>query len=265
LYSASDIAFKYLRYLLTASNGKGHGIHSPFVFDFVTKVLNDKSEPEVFQRIESLRGELRKDDRRVTVEDLGAGSAIDSSRERRVGDIARHAAKPPKYGRLLHRIARHYGCRRVLEIGTSLGLSTSYLASAEGVEEVVTLEGVPGIVELAEENFTKLRLGNIKVVVGRFEDTLPGVLDSQPPPDLVFFDGNHRREPTLRYFELCMRDLRETDVYVFDDIHWSREMEEAWESIRSDPRVACTIDLFFVGVVFFRSEFRHKQRFSIRY
>ena len=265
MYSASDIAFKYLRYLLTASNGKGHGIHSPFVFDFVTKVLNDRAGPEVFRRIESLRRELRRDDRRVTVEDFGAGSAIDPSKERRVGDIARHAAKPAKYGRLLHRIARHYGCRRVLEIGTSLGLSTAYLASAKEVQEVTTLEGVPGIVELARENFAKLGLDNSTVVEGRFEDTLQGVLDAQTPPDLVFFDGNHQKEPTLRYFELCMRNHRETDVYVFDDIHWSREMEEAWEAIASDPRVTCSIDLFFVGVVFFRSGFRERQRFTIRY
>lgn len=265
MYTSSDIAFKYLRYLVTASNGKGHGIHSPFVYDFVTKVLNDRSEPEVFQSIESLRRDLRRDDRRVMVEDFGAGSAIDPSKERRVGDIARHAAKPPKYGRLLHRIVRHYGCRRVLEVGTSLGLSTAYLASAEGVEEVTTLEGVPGIVELAKQNFSRLKLANIRVVEGRFEDTLQGVLDAQPPPDLVFFDGNHRREPTLRYFEMCMRNLRDTDVFIFDDIHWSREMEEAWEAIESDSRVTCSIDLFFVGVVFFRPVFRERQRFAIRY
>lgn len=265
MYSASDIALNYLRYLVSASNGKGHGIHSPFVFDFVTEVLNGKTQPDVFRRIESLRRDLRRDDRRVTVEDFGAGSAIDPSTERRVGDIARHAAKPAKYGRLLHQIAHHYGCRRVLEIGTSLGLSTAYLASAEGVEEVITLEGVPGIVELARENFAKLTLGNATVVEGRFEDTLQGVLDSQPPHDLVFFDGNHRKEPTLRYFGQCLDKARETDIFVFDDIHWSREMEEAWEAIRSHDRVACTIDLFFVGIVFFRSEFRERQSFTIRY
>jgi predicted O-methyltransferase YrrM len=199
------------------------------------------------------------------VEDLGAGSGIDRSHERRVGDIARHAAKPAKYGRLLHRITSHYGCRQVLELGTSLGITTSYLATAPGVEKVVTLEGVPEILQIAKGNFQRLGLSYVHAVVGNFDDTLSGVLSEHGPFDLVFFDGNHRKEPTLRYFEQCLAKARETDIFVFDDIHWSREMEEAWEAIRSHDRVACTIDLFFVGIVFFRSEFRERQSFTIRY
>jgi predicted O-methyltransferase YrrM len=265
MYSIIQLAGKYLVFYWSAFSRRGHGIHSPFVFEFVTHILNAKDRPPVFDRIEELRAALRKDDRMLTVEDFGAGSVVDNARERRVGDIAAHAAKPAKFGRLLHRIAAHYGCRNVLEIGTSLGISTAYMASAEPVIRVITLEGAESIADLAEANFARLGLGNTELIRGNFDRTLATALERQPSPALIFFDGNHRKEPTLRYFRQCLTTAGDDDIFVFDDIHWSREMEEAWEEIKKDPRVTCSIDLFLVGLIFFRRSFHTPQHFRIRY
>lgn len=265
MFPPATILFKYLRYFVTSSNGRGHGIHSPFVFDLVTQVLRAQERPAVFGRIEALRRSLRRDDRRLKVEDLGAGSVADNARERRVGDIAALAAKPARFGRLLHRIAAHYGCGTVLELGTSLGISTAYMASAPPVRRLVTLEGAGQVATVAEENFARLGLANIELIRGDFDQTLAVALERLPDPALVFFDGNHRKEPTLRYFRQCLGTAGEDAIFVFDDIHWSRGMEEAWAEIRRDPRVTCTIDLFFVGIVFFRRSFRQPQHFTIRY
>lgn len=264
MYPAHQLAFKYLNYLLTAANGKGHGIHSPFLYDFTEQVLNAKDQPEVFRRIEGLRTRLKRDKTEIPVLDLGAGSVSDNKKTRRVCDIARMAAKPPKYGRLLHRIAQHYGAKQVLELGTSLGMSSAYMASAPGVQELLTLEGAPSIMEAAEANFKTLGLKNIRTLCGDFDHTLPLALDMMTP-DLIFFDGNHRYEPTIRYFHACKERTGEDAIFVFDDIHWSREMEDAWAEICRTPGVTCTIDMFFVGVVCFRSHFREPLHISIRY
>lgn len=265
MYNLFTLSVKYLKYILTASNGKGHGVHSPFVFDFVVKVLNGKSRPPAFDTIEALRASLLKQEEKITVEDFGAGSALDPSRERKIRDIARHAAKPAKYGRLLHRVIEHYHCRNILELGTSLGLSTAYMAAAPSAPKVVTLEGSVTIASQANQNFTELSLHNIEIITGNFDHTLDAVLKNHPKPDLVFFDGNHRKEPTLRYFRQCLARADESDIFIFDDIHWSAEMEEAWLEICQDDAVTCSIDLFFVGIVFFRRDFREKQAFTIRY
>lgn len=265
LYSLPVIATKYLRYLIKASNGRGHGIHSPFVYEFTRKVLDDRVRPHSGKAIESLRNRLRSDRRMLDVDDLGAGPVSGEGRRRTVADIVSSAAKPPRYGRLLHRTAAHLGCRTALELGTSLGLSTCYLATVPGMREVLTLEGSPAILRVAEQHFDGMGLSNIRTLEGDFDKTLGQALSLMPNPDLVFIDGNHRYEPTMRYFEQCLASAGSHSVLVFDDIHWSRGMEQAWREICSHPRVRCTIDLFFIGIVLFREEFPEPQHFTIRY
>jgi len=277
MYSRLQLAQKYLQYYLTASNGKGHGIHSPFVFDFVRRVLNDAGDYPEYVLIGNLRRQLKKDRTRLEIEDMGAGSALNATRQRSIGDLAKHAAKPAKLGQLLFRIARYYRPGTILELGTSLGLSTAYLAGggapakgrrtedAVGGGRVFTIEGAPAVAAVAERNFRSLGLGNIDLTVGNFDDVLEGTLGRAGVVDLAFVDGNHRLEPTLRYFNSLMRRTSPSSVLIFDDIHWSPEMEAAWESIKQDSRVYLTIDLFFIGLVFFRDEFKVKQDFIIRF
>jgi predicted O-methyltransferase YrrM len=264
MYPSIKLAGKYLHYYLTAANGKGHGAHSPFVFDFITKVLNDHHHYPAYTPIEQLRRTLRRDNTLIEIDDLGAGSAYKTNTTRSIASIARHAAKPPKLGQLLHRVARHYSPAAMLELGTSLGLSTAYLAAGAPQARLWTIEGAPAIAQKARANLGSLN-AKADVLTGNFDAILPGLLKEMPPVELAFIDGNHRCEPTLRYFDAIFRHAAPASALIFDDIHWSAGMETAWNTIRNDPRVYLTIDLFFVGFVFRRDEFKVKQDFIIRF
>jgi predicted O-methyltransferase YrrM len=152
----------------------------------------------------------------------------------------------------------------ILELGTSLGLSTAYLAAAAPAAKLYTIEGSPAIAKKAKANLDDLHL-DVHLLSGNFDTVLPLLLADIPPPGLVFIDGNHRLEPTLRYFHLLMQYASRPAILIFDDIHWSAEMEQAWAEIKADPRVGVTIDLFFLGFVFLREEFKVKQDFIIRF
>ena len=264
MYSAFQLAYKYLQYYFTASNGRGHGIHSPFVFDFIENVLNDHRHFYAYDTIEALRNRLLNDKGVIEVEDFGAGSRTDSSKKRSIASIAKNAVKPAKYGQMLFRLVNHYKPKSILEMGTSLGVSTAYLAAGNPEARVVTLEGSKEIAAIAKKNFEQLGLEAIQQVTGNFDQTLPFVLKDQKF-DLVFIDGNHRKEPTLNYFRLLLTNLYNETILIFDDIHWSREMEEAWMEICSNENVRVSIDLFFMGIVVFRNEIREKQDYKIRF
>ncbi|HEY9363744.1 MAG TPA: class I SAM-dependent methyltransferase [Chitinophagaceae bacterium] len=256
---------KYARYFITASNGKGHGIHSPFVFHFIQQVLNDKTNYPEYKMVEDLRHSLLKDSRVIFVKDLGAGSAITNSARRSVASIVKNAAKPPRYAQLLFRMVRFFKPANIIELGTSLGITTSYLALANAAASIITLEGAPMVIELAKKNFERLSIKNIQVVDGNFDEKLPPLIELSTKMDFVFIDGNHLQQPTERYFSWLLKKATNDTVLVFDDIHWSDEMEAAWKTIQQHPAVTATIDLFFIGIVFFRKEFRQKEHFIIRF
>jgi predicted O-methyltransferase YrrM len=265
VYSKFQLAKKYLQYYITAQNGHGHGIHSPFVFDFIKNILNDKKQYPAYLRIENLRKQLLKDKIIIKVEDFGAGSTISKTKHRSVSDIAHHAVKPKKYAQLLYRIAKYYQSENIIELGTSLGLSTAYLSSSMHDSKVFTLEGSESVANIAENNFRKLDLQNIRLITGNFDETLSKTLIKSGKTDLAFIDGNHREEATLRYFRELLSNANQSSVFVFDDIHWSPGMESAWNKIKAHPQVLLTIDLFFIGLVFFKNDFIQKQHFTIRF
>jgi predicted O-methyltransferase YrrM len=264
MYSKFEVAAKYLHYGLTSSNSKGHGIHSPFVFDFITRVLNDEQEYDEYEKVESLRGKLWSDKTAVTVNDDGAGSSIRSKR-RTVGSIVKRAVKPRKYGQLLYRIVKYYQPRAIIELGTSLGITTSYLSLAKPDSNVFTLEGAAEIANKAMQNFRALELTNVKLIEGIFDYTLPAVLYQLPTVDFAFMDGNHRYAATINYFNQLLAKTNNDSILILDDIHWSEEMEQAWKEIKEYPAVRCTIDLFFIGIALLRHEFKEKQHFTIRF
>jgi predicted O-methyltransferase YrrM len=265
MYSPFKLTAKYLAYKLRAANEKGHSIHSPFVFEFVTRVLNDKKKYPEYKRAEALRKHFLKDTSNVIVNDFGAGSYSMKGNKRSIRSIAQNSAKPPKFGQLLFRMARYYHSIHILELGTSLGITTSYLSLAQPASKLVTLEGAKEVATVAKKHFAASRFQNISLIEGNFDDTLQQTLQELKIIDLAFIDGNHRRDPTLKYFLSMLPHINNNSLFVFDDIHWSNEMEEAWHTIKNHPLVRCTIDLFFVGIVVFRSEFREKQHFVIRF
>ena len=267
MYNRFELGLRYINYFFSSSSGKGHGIHSPFVFNFVDKVLNvERPDKSFFNDIEEIRQRYEHQHATIIeVEDLGAGSFTHAGRKRTVSQIVRGAAKNPKLARLLYRIVRHYKIDSVLELGTSLGLTTRYLSRANPTKGVQTIEGATGIANFTEAALINEGIENVDIHVGDFIKKLPFALSRMEGRKLVFFDGNHQYAATIQYFQEVLNSIGEEDVLVFDDIHWSRGMEKAWQEIKKNERVACSIDLFFIGIVFFRKEFKEKLDFTIRF
>ncbi len=265
MYSKPKLAFKYIHYLLTAHNGKGHGMHSPFVFELIQNILNDKKHYEEYEKVENLRKNLLADNAIIQVEDFGAGSSVTKSNSRTISSIAKNAAKSKKIGQLLFRMVKYYQPKHIVELGTSLGITSSYLALANPDAVMTTMEGAEEIAKRAKRHFEKLNIAHIELVKGNFDDTLESVIQQFPTIDFSFIDGNHRQKPTERYFQSLLERTNNNSVMIFDDIHWSSEMEAAWNNIKNHPSVRCSIDLFFIGMVFFRQEFKEKQHFVIRF
>ncbi len=265
MYSKFQLAKKYLYYYLTASSGKGHGIHSPFVFDFIKNVLRDKKKYAYYPIIEKGRQQLLKQKGRIEVEDFGAGSAIIKTNKRVVADMARSSLKPAKYAQLLFSIVNYYKPKTILELGTSFGITTSYLAAGNAKANVYTIEGSPAIAAIATNTFKRVGLKNIQLTQGNFNNILPELLTKLKTIDLAFIDGHHLKDPTLDYFQQLLKHSTVSTILIFDDIHWSAEMESAWAIIIQHPAVTLSIDLFFIGIVFFNPDFNHKQHFTIRF
>lgn len=253
----------YIRFLLRSGNA--HGLHSPFVFALYNNVVRHTGFFAPYAAVEERRAELLASTEIIMVRDFGAGSHTGAGQHRHIRDIARTAAKPRPLGQLLFRLVNHFQPRTVLELGTSLGLTTAYLATPASKSRVITFEGCPATATVARETFARLSLRNVKLIEGNLDATLAPTLATLPDPiDFAFFDGNHRYEPTIRYFEQCLTRRTNQSVFVFDDIHWSAEMERAWETIKAHPEVMLTVDLFYMGLVFFRKN-QPKQHFFLRF
>ncbi|RKD18196.1 SAM-dependent methyltransferase [Pelobium manganitolerans] len=252
----------YIKHILNAKSR--HGTHSPFVYRLVDEVIYDFSAKEAYADLENLRKQLLKDERVITVTDLGAGSHINNQKQKAVKSIAKNALKPKKLAQLLYRLAKEFNPKQILELGTCLGLTSAYFAKALPQAKVVTMEGCPQTAQIAQENWQKLGINNVEVIVGNFDETLAPFIAQQQNLDFVFIDGNHRKEATLNYFNLCLPKVHEHSVLVFDDIYWSKGMQQAWEQIKAHPQVSVSIDLFWIGLVFFRKG-QARQDFKIRF
>ena len=241
-------------------------IHSPFVYDFYKNVLQNSRSYQQYRVVNRLRKELETISRFIKRKDMGARSKDFPGDQRfvRVRDIARRSSVTQKKGELLFRLVKHYNPTSILELGTSLGISTIYFGLAAPESHIITIEGCIDSANVAKENFDKAGLKNIHVITGDFGDVLPAAFNEMSSPDLVFFDGNHKLKPTLAYFEQCLQHIHPDTVFIFDDIHWSAGMEEAWSLICKHPRVKVSIDIYEMGVVFFKEELS-KEDFTLRF
>jgi predicted O-methyltransferase YrrM len=254
---------EYVHY--TVSSLTKYKIHSPFVYRLVTEVFEKQLLYGDYERIENLRDSLKDNDTEIEVVDLGAGSKSLKTSKRKISSIVRKSVKKEKYGHLLYMMVRHFKANSILELGTSLGITTSYLASAHPNTRVITVEGSESIAAVAAENFKKLHLKNIDLVVGNFDQELKRICEQRGKFDLIFIDGNHREKPTIDYFNTVLPYCHNDTVLLFDDIHWSEEMQEAWEYIKNHEKVTLTIDIFEMGIVFLRREQRQKEHMLIQY
>jgi predicted O-methyltransferase YrrM len=257
-------AYSYLRYLFMAKTK--YSIHSPFVYSLVTEVFEMKNKSPETRKISELRLRLARSKRILEVTDFGSGKGNKpyTLHFKTVGQIASGSSVSPKYGELLFRLVQRFRSEAIVELGTSLGISTMYLAIGAPKAEVFTIEGCSTTSEIARENFTELGVTNIHMQTGRFEDVLPDLLRNMKTVDFAFIDGYHEYEPTKKYVEMFLKLTTENSVIVIDDIHWSGGMQRAWNELRNNTLVTVSIDIYRFGMLFFGKGLS-KQHFVIRY
>ncbi|GAB4342402.1 MAG: class I SAM-dependent methyltransferase [Flammeovirgaceae bacterium] len=241
-----------------------HSIHSPFVFDFYTKIVQSQKWFYIFDEIEDLRNQLLQNNNKLELIDFGAGSQHSKSNIKTISQIAQYSISSPKVSRFLFRLIDELKPKIIFELGTCLGINTIYMASAFHQSKITTFEGSPSLCTIARQNFSKFPIPTINLVEGNINETLKNQLSQHQNIDLVFFDANHRYKPTIKYFNECLEKVHEDSIFIFDDIYWSKEMTKAWKEIQNHPSVRITIDLFQIGLVFFRKK-QAKEHFYLKF
>ena len=270
----------YLRHCLTAQHTGGHGIHSPYLFEWVRLVMSDENSYYAWHEIEKVRAKMLADTREVEFMDYGAGrkrvSLEDGSGtayglvyrdHRRVSDIAKGSLAKKKYAQMLARLVNWLGRPlltspsrggignglTIVELGTSLGVTTAYLAAMDKRNKVITYEGCPAVAEIAKENWRALGIMNVDCRVGEID--IEALANDLERVDVAFIDANHTYAGTRAYFKVLAEKVHTKSVLVVDDIHYNREMEKAWREICEDERVTSTMDLYQMGLVFFDKDY----------
>lgn len=237
-----------------------HGIHSPFVYEFVEQIIQNRSNLGFAHEVEKLRKELLNDHSKINYNDFGASA---KSGQFTVSEICKKAAKTPLFTRLLYRISKKYKPNNILELGTSLGISAAALGTGNKEAKIISIEGSKEIAQKAKANIEKLNLSSVQILHGLFDDVLPQILITDTYFDLVYIDGNHSYEATKRYVEMIRPHLAENACVILDDIHWSEGMESIWNELVESKEVVLSIDLFQIGLIWFQRP-QPKEHFILR-
>lgn len=260
----------YLKFLIKSKNQ--HGVHSPFVFDLATKCFYNKTQYTEYKKLNDYREQLLNNDETIQVNDFGAGSRVFKSNQRKVSNIAKIAGISISRSKLLFRLVKYFETEYILELGTSLGLATQAMHLGCADSKIISLEGCNNTLDVTKQEFLKRfdsdvfeRISFINNDFNAFleEADLSFLTEQKSNWNMVYLDGNHSKEATLGYVVKLLPTITNKTLWIFDDIHWSRDMEEAWEYIKTLPEVKVTIDTFQWGLVFFREE-QVKEHFTIR-
>ena len=252
------------RYLSYYSNAvTAYQVHSPAIYNFITEVMDQERAYYKYGEIEYLRELYLKSEDSIPFIELGAGSKKLSGTTRPIAQIAKTSLSPVKTCRILFNTVKFYNCKNILELGSSLGISTAYLASVDDDTKVISLEGNPASADIARHNAAQLELSNIEIITGSFEETLMPTLDRMKQVDLAYLDGNHSYDATIKYFDKILPYLNENSVIVLDDIYWSDGMLNAWKQLIQHPSVTYSIDIYSSGFLFFTKSMKSKQHFVL--
>ena len=251
-------AFKYV------IRAQGAGLlHSPFVFELYQQVFDAKHLHYDFEALHAVRQRLMSDKTVLKIQDFGAGSTTGAGTTRTVQSIAGSAVKKAKYAELLYRLINRHGASSIIEIGSSLGLTTLYLQKAAPKAKVYSLEGSPELCAFAKELHAQEGCDHIEVVEGKFDDTLKGVAPKECW-DVVFVDGNHRKQATIDMTHMLLENAAENALFIIDDIYWSKGMTEAWNILKDSSEFCLSVDMFEMGILW-RKLPMEKQHFTLRF
>lgn len=254
---------KYINYQLTSCTE--HDLHSPFLYNFYEELIKNENPFGDFDTLNELRTKLSKNNTSIAVTDFGAGSKKFDNSTRVIKEIYKHGIAPKKQAEFLYRLVNKFQPKTIIELGTSIGLTTLYFSKALPNSMIYTIEGCPNLYEFSKKNFIENNAKNITSINGNFNDKFPALLNEIENIDFIYIDGNHGYEPTLNYFEHSLKKINKNSIIVFDDINWSDDMQKAWQIIHQHPTVTLSLDLFYFGIVFFRTENKEKEHFILKF
>ena len=233
------------------------------MFDLLTKIIHDEKHYYAFDQIEHVKNQLLE--KKISIEQIehGAGSRNNHSKKKPIKQLIKEVSMPKKQGEWLFKLVQHFQPKNILELGTCIGISTLYVGLENKNRKIITLEGNPASAQIARQIFSQLTLNEIEIIEGTFENTIEIALQKLQQVDFAFVDGNHRYEPTIQYFKQILPFINQNSVLIFHDIHWSAEMEKAWNELRNNEQVSISIDLFYFGILFFRKGIL-KQHFVLK-
>jgi len=254
---------QFIRHLFYWRHRQGHGIHSPYLFSFVHQALFNHMGLELPEALVREHRNLKRDRSPIQHSSPGPGSKTRTFGRYNAGSFIRQASVNEKYGALLFRIVSWFRPEMILELGTGLGLSAAYLSSAASQTPLHSMEGSAERVAFAQHLLKGLGADQVHLHLGDMDELLPEILSALPQRFLVFLDGNHRYEPTLRYCRSILERAEEEAILILDDIYWSKDMYRAWTEIRTWPEVRASIDLFRMGILIFRQDLDKKRNLKV--
>lgn len=248
----------YFKHQLTANNR--HGTHSPFVYSLADEVIYDFSNKKVYEELEDQRKKLFNDDSDIEFTRLEEDNLLKKKNKQKVKILAKSVLKKPGLAQLIFRLAQNSLPKQVIVFDANFGVSAAYLAKACPQAKVIAVENCSEIAAIANQMFEDLELNNVQLLIGNFTGALPinGRLD------FVYIDGNQSKETILAYFNWCLTQLHDQSVFICNDIHQNEGMKAAWAELKKHPQVTVTIDLFWLGLVYFRKG-QAKEHFKLKF
>lgn len=241
------------RFFLRAKTA--YSSQSPFLFGWHKKVL--KAKPPIDDLgwrmlVERLHA-TKQDTTEVLRTDHGA--TLYNNRLQTIGHIASSQVSSIDELAILFHSTQYVRPKSILELGTSLGFSAAALSLGFPSAKVETVEGDPAIAQWAKENHTLLDLDNIILHECTIADYLERKSLRGGQIDVLYMDGHHDGLATMTYFNNLLPFFSKKTVVIVDDILWSRDMHNAWEQLRKNPRVKASLAYERIGFLFFSEAF----------
>jgi len=254
---------KYINYWLSFFTE--HDLHSPFLYNFYIELVKNEYCFGDFEVLSSIRKKLYSDKTIIKVLDFGAGSKKMKSNERSIRQISKHGIASQKQAEFLYRLVNKFSPKTIVELGTSVGLTTLYLSRANVKSKIYTIEGCPNLFQYSKKQFVSYKAQNIFSINGNFDSEFPKILSKIESLDFLYIDGNHTYSSTINYFNMALGKKNPHSIFVFDDINWNEDMQKAWREICASPEITLSLDFFHFGVVFFRKEQLNKEHFILKF
>lgn len=258
-----SIALKYINYKMSSLTE--HDLHSPFLFNFYNELIKNTYPYFDFIELNNSRKNLLCNNIELEINDFGAGSKKLASKKRKIKDIASSGIAQKKQAEFMYRLLNKFNPKTVIELGTSIGLTTMYMAKAIPKSTIYTIEGCKNIHEFTNKTFKQIGLKNIVSVNGTFDDELPKLLKEINSIDFLYIDGFHTYDATMHYFNMALNKVNSSSIIMFDDINWSAGMQKAWTEICANPKVILSLDFFKFGLIMFREEHKTKEHLVLKF